>query len=258
MFFEYTPKETSAAVTEMFRGFTGYVQADAKNVYDILFRKAPNADDDDSGSCKEVGCLAHCRRKFWDAAMVLKSPIAREALYRIRRIYDIERTLSALTHEERRQQRNLRIRPEIEAFFTWAKPYYDTEKNTRGLLRSAFGYAIRHKDALMRFLDDGRLNIDNNASERNIKMVALGRKAWLFVGSDDHGASTGHILSMIASARLHGLDAELYLREMIRVLCHWPRNRFIELAPKYWNATRARLDPLQLAAEHGRLDVPPP
>ena len=78
-----------------------------------------------------------------------------------------------------------------------------------------------------------------------------------FTGSavDDHGTATGHILSLIASARLHGLDAELYLRDMIRVLCHWPRDRYIELAPKYWAKTRSRLDTDQLAAEYGPPDV---
>jgi transposase len=257
VFFEYTPRETSAVVAEMFRGFEGYVQADAKSVFNILYRPPPDADDDAEALVKEVGCLAHCRRGFWEAAMALKSPVAREGLYRLRRIYELEAKWKTFTPEDRHRERNLHLRPELEAFFAWANPWYETEKSRRGLLRSAFGYAHRHQVALMRFLDDGRLRIDNNESERNIKLVALGRKAWLFVGSDDHGSATGHILSMIASARLHNLDAELYLRDMIRVLCHWPRDRYLELCPKYWAQTRARLDPRQLAAEYGPLDVPP-
>jgi hypothetical protein len=84
-----TDSETSDAVAEMFRGFTGYVQADAKNVYDILYRPPPNGDDD-SAVNKEVGCMAHCRRRYWEAAIVLKSPVTREGLYRIRRIYQME------------------------------------------------------------------------------------------------------------------------------------------------------------------------
>jgi len=257
IFFEYTPRETSAAVAQMFRGFGGYVQADAKSVFDILYRPPPEPDDD-KPVMKEVGCLAHCRRRYWEAAVVLKSPVAREGLYRLRRIYGMEAQWSDSTPDERRRLRDLHLRPELEAFFTWATAGYDTEKNQRGLLRSAFGYAVRQKEALMRFLDDGRLRIDNNTSERNIKLVATGRRAWLFVGSDDHGTATGHMLSAIASARLHNLDAEMYLRDVIRVLAHWPPDRYIELAPKYWAATKSRLVPAQLAAEYGPLDIPAP
>jgi hypothetical protein len=87
---------------------------------------------------------------------------------------------------------------------------------------------------------------------------AVGRKGWLFVGSDDHGESAGHVFSLIASARLHRLDPEAYLRDLFRVLAHWPRDRYLELAPKYWAGTRDRLDPAELSAELGPLTVPPP
>jgi transposase len=257
VFFEYTERETSAAVAEMFKGFEGYIQADAKSVFDILYRPPPGADDDAEPLVKEVGCLAHCRRRFWEAAIALKSPLAREGLYRLRRIYQLDAQWKLLSHEERHRERNLHLRPELEAFFSWASSCYETEKSRRGLLRAAFGYAHRHQIALMRFLDDGRLRIDNNESERNIKLVALGRKAWLFVGSDDHGSATAHILSMIASARLHNLDPEQYLRDVIRVLGQWPRERYLELCPRYWAQTRARLNNTQLAAEYGPLDIPP-
>ena len=110
----------------------------------------------------------------------------------------------------------------------------------------------------MRFLDDGRLNIDNTASERELRQITVGRKAWLFVGSDDHASSAASLLSLIASARLHRLDPEEYLRDVFRVLPHWPKDRHLELAPKYWLATRARLDPRQLAAEFGPLEIPEP
>ncbi len=109
----------------------------------------------------------------------------------------------------------------------------------------------------MRVLDDGRLVLDNNRSERALRRIATGRNAWLFVGSDDHATSAGHVFSLIASARLHKLDPETYLRDLFRVLAHWPRDRYLELAPKYWAATRARLDPDELAREIGVLTVPP-
>ncbi len=106
-------------------------------------------------------------------------------------------------------------------------------------------------------LEDGRLILDNNRSERELRRIAVGRKAWLFVGSDDHATAAGHVFSLIASARLHGLDPEVYLRDLFRVLAHWPRDRYLELAPKYWATTRARLVPEQLAREIGDLTVPP-
>jgi len=90
-----------------------------------------------------------------------------------------------------------------------------------------------------------------------LRRIAVGRHGWLFVGSDDHGTATGHIFSLIASARLHRLDPEAYLRDLLRVLAHWPRDRYLELAPKYWTQTRARLDSAELAAEIGVLTIPP-
>jgi hypothetical protein len=110
----------------------------------------------------------------------------------------------------------------------------------------------------MRVLDDGRLVLDNNRSERELRRVGVGRKAWLFAYDDDHATSAGHLFSLIASARLHRLDPETYLRDMFRVLVHWPQDRYLELAPKYWATTRARLDPTELDAEIGTLTVPPP
>jgi hypothetical protein len=156
------------------------------------------------------------------------------------------------------RMRRQHLRPQLEAFFAWAKAQYELVREQRGLLRSALGYAVRQKDALMRVLDDGRLVLDNNRSERALRRIAVGRKGWLFVGSDDHATSIGHLFSLIASARLHGLDPEAYLRDLFRVLAHWPRDRYLELAPKYWAQTRARLDPAELAAEVGPLTVPSP
>jgi hypothetical protein len=125
-------------------------------------------------------------------------------------------------------------------------------------LRSALGYSVRQKDALSRFLDDGRLPMTNNESERELRRVATGRKAWLFVGSDDHGQAAGNLLSLIASARLHGLDPEAYLRDMLCVLPHWPRDRYLELVPRYWHLTLPRLDPAQLDQELAWFTIPPP
>lgn len=262
VFFEYTEKETSAAVLEMFRGFSGYVQADAKSVYDILFREPDEPPDPDveldTGKRHEVGCWAHTRRYFWEAAAVAKEPVAREALFRLRRLFDRDAKWKDLPPIKRKLQREQFLRPEIVAFFAFVDVEYEKVKSQRGLLRSALGYARNQKDALTRFLEDGRLKMTNNHSERALRKVAVGRKNWLFVGSDDHAVSTANLLSMIASAKLHVLDPEQYLRDIFRVLPHWPNDRYLELAPKYWLATRAKLDADQLDAEVGPLTIPAP
>jgi transposase len=256
IFFEYTPKETSAVVAEMFSGFTGYIQADAKSVYDVLFTKPKNRPpDDDEERPREIGCFSHCRRRFWEAA-VQKNVVGREGLARIGRIFEVDASFAGKPYEEIKRLRDAHLRPHLDSFFAWANEQYILVKDQRGTLRSALGYAVRQQHALCRVLDDGRLVLDNNRSERAVKVVALGRKAWLFVGSDDHGTAAGHLMTLIASARLHGLGPELYLRNLFRVLPHWPRERYIELAPKYWAATAARLDAAELVAEIGPLTIP--
>jgi transposase len=254
--FEYTPKETSDVVRSIFHGFSGYVQADAKSVYDILYRSPDGGDE--NGQCIEVACYAHLRRKFWEAALA-KSPTAREGLARIRRIFELDASWRHKPPGDIKRLRDAHLRPHAEAFFAWAGVQYETVRHERGLLRSALGYAVRQQEALMRVFDDGRLLLDNNRSERALRgTIATGRKAWLFVGSDDHGQSAAHLFSLVASCRLHGLDPEAYLRDLFRVLAHWPKHRQLELAPKYWTATRARLDPFELAREIGSLTIPPP
>lgn len=258
--FEYTPKETSDVVIGMLRGFAGYVQADAKSVYDALFREPdPEDPEDDPGRPvpREVGCWAHCRRKFWEAT-IAKDAVAREGLARIGRIFALDMSWKGSPPTEIAKFRAAHLRPHLEAFFAWVEQHYDSVRDQRGLLRTALGYAFRQKSALTRVLEDGRLVLDNNRSERELRRIAVGRNAWMFSGSDDHATSAGHLFSLIASARLHGLDPETYLRDLFRVLAHWPKDRHLELAPKYWAATRVRLVAAELAVEIGYLTVPPP
>ncbi|HVJ92005.1 MAG TPA: transposase [Labilithrix sp.] len=144
----------------------------------------------------------------------------------------------------------------VDDFFAWAGGVYDRVRGVRGPVATAFGYATRHEQAFRRFLDDGRLRLENNASERALRHIAVGRKAWLFFGSDDHAHAGANLFSLIASCKLHGLDAETYLAEIIRVVPYWPRDRYLELAPKYWAATRARLDSAELERPIGHVTVP--
>jgi hypothetical protein len=258
VFFEYMARETGAAIGELFKGFTGFIQADAKSVYDALFRPPDDEPPDDNpGLPTEVGCWSHARRKFWEAT-VGKSIVAREGLARIARLFALERKWKGRPPNEVRRLRMEIARAHLLDFFAWAEAEHAVIAGERGLLRTALGYVVRQKTALLRYLDDGRLVMDNNRSERELRRVAVGRKAWLFVGSDDHGQSAANLFSLIASARLHSLDPETYLRDLFRVLGHWPRDRHLELCPRYWAATRARLDPAELALEVGRLTVPPP
>jgi transposase len=254
--FEYTAKESSAFVAEMFRGYQGYIQADAKNVYDVLFRQPKKPPD--PAKKEEVGCWSHCRRGFWEAAVSLKSEVAREGVARISRIFELDDAWRSRRPDEIHRLRNEHLRPHLDAFFAWAEAEHAKVRDERGMLRSALGYAVRQKDALRRVLDDGRLVLENNRSERALRKVAMGRKAWLFVGSDGHAQSAANLLSLIASARLHQIEPEGYLRDLFRVLPHWPRDRYLELAPKYWLQTRSRLDHRELLLELGPLTVPPP
>jgi transposase len=257
VFFEFQPRHTSAAVCEMFRGFSGYIQADAHAIYDAIFRGEARARPDDEPPL-EVGCWSHCRRKSWEAAVVAKDPMAREALLRMRKLFVLEEEWAHLAPAKRHARRQLVSRPLVDDFFAWAAVQYARVKGTRGLVATAFGYAVRQQTALRRFLDDGRLPMTNNHSERALRGIASGRKAWLFFGSDDHASAAANLLSLIASCELHRLDPETYLTQIIQVLPYWPRDRYLELAPKYWAATRARIPAAELAVEIGDITVPPP
>lgn len=254
-FFEYVPRETSVAVAELFKGFAGYIQADAKSVYDVLY-PPPNAETAGEDECLEVGCWCHCRRKYWEAA-IAKCAVSREALVRIQRIFENEEKWKGLSAEHVKTMRDERTRPLVDDFFAWATVEYAKVKDTRGLLRSALGYTVRQREALCRFLDDGRLGLSNNASERELRRIAVGRKAWLFCGSDDHAQAAAALFTLIATCKIHGLEPEAYLRDVLRLLAHWPKDRYLELCPHAFAATRARLDPVELAQEVGDLTVPP-
>jgi len=256
VFFEYQAKHTSDAVCSMFRGFKGYIQADAHCVYDALFRGDARIEESDKPP-DEVACWSHARRKVWEAAVVTKEPAAREALLRIRTLFKLEEDWAHLAPKQRHERRQRVSKPMLDEFFAWAEGVFDRVRGVRGPMATAFGYAMRQRDALRRFLDDGRLRMENNASERALRPIAVGRNAWLFFGSGDHAQAAANIFSLIASCVLHSLDAESYLADIIRVLPYWPRDRYLELAPKYWARTRARLDDVEMKRPIGHVTVPP-
>jgi transposase len=259
--FDYLEHETSAAIYSRFRGFSGYVQADAKSVFNLLFDDraqltSPQLDPEHDGCERvEVACWFHARRRFWEAA-VAKYPIGREGLARIGRIFELDESWQKKPPSEIKQLRAAHLRPHVLAFFAWVEQQRPAFKDHRGLVRTALEYSHNHCDALQRFFDDGRLVLTNNRAERAFKPVATGRKAWLFCGSDDHAKSTATLFSVVASARLHRIDPEEYLRCLIRLVPLWPPERMLELAPLFWTKTRARLDPEALAVEFGPIAIP--
>ena len=191
VFFEYQPKHTSRAVCAMFAGYSGYIQADAHAIYDALFRG--DAVGDARKAPIEVGCLAHARRKFWEAA-VCKHTVGREGLLRLRAIFARDEKLSELPPDKRKTLRQQTVRPLVDDFFQWARERYEVHKNERGRVSEALGYAVRHEEAFKRFLDDGRLVLTNNGAERALRSpIAIGRKAWLFFGSDDHASAAANL-----------------------------------------------------------------
>ncbi len=174
---------------------------------------------------------------------------------RIGRIFELDALWRSKPVREREQLRQKHLRPHVEDFMRWCQEHLEPTPE-RGLLCTALNYAVRQRNALARFLEDGRLALDNNRSERALRKVAVGRKAWLFVGSDEHAESLSHLFTLESSARLHGLDPEAYFHDLIRILPFWPRDRYLELCPRDWSATCARLDPEELAREVGVVRVP--
>ena len=259
VFFEYQARHTSAVACAMFAGYAGYVQADAHAIYDALFEGRPPRGQPPNPAQgpppTEVGCWSHARRNFWEAA-VCKHTLGVEGLRRIDAIFAADRLLADLAPAQRKVLRE-RVRPLVDAFYDWVRAEHARPRE-RGLVATALGYALNQEAPLRRFLEDGRLRLENNAAERQLRTIATGRHAWLFFGSDDHASAAANLFSLIASCKLHRLDPEAYLAEVIRVMPYWPRDRYLELAPLNWARTRARLDAGELVRPLGTITVPPP
>lgn len=243
--FAYTEKHTQDFVKKLFGSFRGYLQSDASNVYDILER-GPPTDTDTGEKIKLVGCWAHCRRYFFEAG-ICRYAVGVQGLMRIRAIYAADNAFRKLPPTQRKLMRDKHVRPLIDSFFQWVKEAR-ASTDGRNLATRAIGYAINQEAELRRVLDDGKLPLDNTRSERSLRKIVVGRKNWMFYGSDAHAESAAAIFSIIASCRLHSIDPQQYLDEILRILPYWPRDRYLELAPNNWPATRAKLDPDELNA----------
>lgn len=249
--FAYVEHHSSESVKKLFGDFHGYLQADASNVYDVLERGPPSGTDE---GVTLVGCFAHLRRYFFEAA-VCRYPVGLHGLMRIRAIYAADEAVRRAPAAERAALRAQHVRPLAASFFDWARGARQNAQG-RNLATKALGYAANQEAELLRVLDDVNLPLDNTRSERELRKIVVGRKAWMFYGSDTHAEAAAAIFSVIASCRLHRLEPFAYLDEILRVLPHWPRHRYLELAPKNWAATRARLRPEELAAPLSAFEIP--
>ncbi|MCP5282318.1 MAG: IS66 family transposase [Rhodoferax sp.] len=189
----------------------------------------------------EVGCLAHARRKFFDLHVANKSQVAESALQQIAKIYEIERELKNLDSDERQRIRQLRSAPVMDALHRWM--LLTRQKITDGSATAkALDYSLKRWGALTRFIDDGRLPVDNNWIENQIRPIAIGRSNWLFAGSLRAGKRAAAVMSLIQSARMNGHDPYAYLKDILSRLPTHKDSRIGELLPHRWQPTISAAD----------------
>jgi transposase len=228
----YSPDRGAEHPTAHMASFTGFLQADGYAGFEGLYNPARTK----PGPITEVACWAHCRRKFFDVWETTKSPIAKEALDRIAEVYAIEDKARFAPIAERVDHRR-ETAPLLNAFFTWAGGIVGRLSGKLELAK-AFRYTITRREALTRFLADGRLEVDNNVAENAMRIIALGRRNYLFAGSDSGGERAASIYTLVTSAKLNGLNPETYLRDILAKIADGHTiNRIDELVP--WRMTEA-------------------
>jgi transposase len=230
--YDYTPTHARDGPAAFLKGFQGFMQADAHNVYDGIY----------SAELFEVGCWAHGRRHFHESrdSDALR---AHEALARIAGLYAVEDEAKELIAAgnligEAADAVRLRLRQEKTVLKLGALGQWLSEQQVLVLPKSPIGqaiaYALRHWQALTRFTEHGFLNIDNNAAERALRAVAIGRKNWLFAGSDEGGRTAAVLYTMVNTCKNLGIDAFNYLRDVLGRLPEHPADARIELLPGRW------------------------
>jgi transposase len=240
VWFAYSPDRKGEHPRRHLRDFIGILQADGYAGFDRLYN-----DQDPHHPIKEAACWAHVRRKFYDIHLATDSPIAGEALTRIGEIYGVEAEIRGQPPETRQQIRQARAGPKLTELHQWLIATVK-KLSKKSDLAGAIHYALTRWKALTRYHDDGRVEIDNNAAERALRAVALGRKNYLFAGADCGGERAAAIYSLIGTAKLNEIEPEAYLRHVLECIAEHPINRIDELLP--WNLINVPRGQTQLAA----------
>jgi transposase len=230
VWFAYSPDRRGENPRQHLKHYKGALQADAFAGFQQLY---------EGGTIHEVACWAHARRKFHEIHIAHASPTTAEAIERIAALYAIEAQIRGSTPEVRRSVRQARAKPLLDSMRTWME---DTlaKLSRKSDTAAAIRYATSRWQAFTRYVDDGHLEIDNNAAERALRVVALGRKNYLFCGSNAGGERAAAIYSLLGSAKLNGLDPELYLHQVLERIADHPISRIADLLP--WNLTLARTE----------------
>jgi transposase len=224
-FYRYSPDRKGERPAEHLAGFSGFLQADAYAGYSLP-------------GITHVQCMAHARRYFFDVFDATKSPVAQEALRRIGALYAIEDEINGKPADLRLAERQVRAVPLLTEFKDWLEGER-RRLSLKSTLGKALQYSLSRWEALARYASDGRLAIDNNVAERGLRTIAVTRKNFLFLGSDEGGLRAAHIYTMVESARLNGVNPQAYLADVIdRMAKGWPRSRLAELLPWNWSATK--------------------
>jgi len=219
----YAPDRKHARPAEHLAGFSGTLQVDGYGAYADLAEK---------GEVELAFCWSHVRRGFYELQTgTTPTPIASEALVRIAALYAVEADIRGLTPDERRQVRQRRTKPLVEALRAWLEAKLATVSG-KSTIAKAIRYALSRWDGLVRFLDDGRLEIDSNVVERSIRPIALGRKNHLFAGSDGGGEHWAVLASLIETCKMNDVYPEAYLRDVLtKIVARHPISRIDELLP---------------------------
>ena len=232
VFYRYSPDRRGEHPQSHLTGFRGVLQADGYAGFDALY---------EGGRVVEAACWAHVRRKFFDLHAAGNAPLATEAVRRIALLYEVEHDIKGRPPDERASTRQARVGPVLEELQAWLTATLSRVPG-RGDLAAAIRYALLRWTALTRYRDDGRLAIDNNAAERAIRPLVLGRKNWLFAGSNQGGHRAAAIASLIETAKLNGIDPEAYLRHVLAIIADHPVNRAAKLLPWAVAGLATRLD----------------
>ena len=236
VWFAYSPDRKGAHPQQHLKTFRGTLHADGYAGFGQLFV---------SQEITESACWAHARRKLYEVHQAQASPLAATALTHISALYVIEAEIRGRPPDQRRAVRQARAAPLLGALREWLEHSLEQVSRKSGLAE-AVRYALGRWPALTRYCDDGRLEIDNNAAERALRPVALGRKNYLFAGSDPGGDRAAAMYTLLGTAKLNGLDPEAYLRHVLARIAEHPINRIDALLP--WNVVEQLVEPERIAA----------